>query len=273
MGGWNGSLQMNRVLLLLLGCLPAAALAASPGTPTLTPADRKWQPFGLADRAAVLGDLAEPFCPSVTLLRLRPETRLPPHSVPVDRTYLVLSGTIHVGFGKKWDDAGMKTLPPGSFWLVPANTSTFEWSEDEVVCQVTVARPAKDCPRPEEPVSLTPDQVAWRPLGTGERAVLAGDPDQPACPSVVRYRFPAGEPSLAPADATGRGSHWTVLSGALLRETGAPGDAAAVSRDLPPGTVFVPPEGQFPKAGVETVVEREFPGTGPPICVWRSLHR
>ena len=102
--------------------------------------------------------------------------------------------------------------------------------------------------------------------------MLTGDTDQPACPSVVRYRFPAGIPSLAPADAKARGAHWTVLSGALLREAGAPADAAA-SSDLPPGTVFVPPEGQFPKASTETVVQREFPGTGPGICVWLSLHR
>jgi hypothetical protein len=263
---------LKRQLLVLLGCLPAVfTLAASPGGATITPADRKWEPFGLADRAVVLGDLSDTACPSVTLLRLYPETRLPPHSVPVDRTYLVLSGTIHVGFGKKWDEAGLKTLPPGSFWLVPANTSTFEWSEDEVVCQVTVSRPARECPRPGTPVVFTPDQVPWKRTATGERAVLTGEPDWPACPGVVRYRIPAGAPSLAPSDAIAGGAHWTVLSGDLLREAVDPGNAA--SRDLPAGTVFVPSEGKFPKAGVETVVQREFLGTGPRACKWRAISR
>ena len=262
---------MKRLLLVLLACLPAAG-AASPGSRTVTPADRKWEQFGLAERAVVLGDLTDPGCPSVTLLRLRPDTRLPPHSVPVDRTYLVLSGTIHVGIGKKWDDARLKTLPPGSFLLLPANTSSYEWSEDEVVCQVTVSRPARECPRPEAPVALTPDEMPWRPFGSGERAVLAGDPGLAACPSVVRYRFQGGLPAIAPAETPTGGAHWTVLSGSLLREASEAGDAVT-TRDLPAGTVFVPPEGRPPKAGAETVVQREFPGTGPRLCKFRSFSR
>ena len=128
-------------------------------------------------------DLADADCPAVTLLRLHPNTRLPPHSAPVDRAYVVLSGTVHVGIGKKWDGAKLRTLPAGSFWLVPANTTTFEWNEDEVVCQVTVPRPAKASPHPEEPVLLAPDKIQWRTTGSGERAVLTGDQAPSGCPS------------------------------------------------------------------------------------------
>ena len=145
--GPDGLGRMERILLALVVLLSAAPASALPaGSTTLTPSDRKWEPFGLANRVAVRGDLADPDCPSVTLLRLHANTRLPPHSAPVDRTYVVLSGTVHVGIGKKWDDAKLRTLPAGSFWLVPANTSTFEWNEDEVVCEVTVPRAARACP-------------------------------------------------------------------------------------------------------------------------------
>jgi hypothetical protein len=264
---------MKRILLAAVALFSAVEASALPAGPTtLTPSDRKWEPFGLADRIAVRGDLADAECPSVTLLRLHPGTRLPPHSAPVDRTYFVLSGTVHVGIGKKWDDAKLRTLPAGSFWLIPANTSTFEWNEDEVVCQVTVPRPAKDCPHPEEPAFLTPDKIQWRTMGSVERAVLAGDQGPSGCPSTVRYRFPPGVHAPVLVEAPSRGvAVGTVLSGALVRQSGHGGDAA-LPRELVAGTVFLIPEGRGEELSTpaETIVHREFPGSGPGICKWRE---
>ena len=264
---------MKRILLALVVLLSAAQASALPaGSTTLTPSDRKWEPFGLANRIAVRGDPTDTDCPSVTLLRLHADTRLPPHSAPVDRAYVVLSGTVHVGIGKKWDDTKLRTLPAGSFWLVPANTSTFEWNEDEVVCQVTVPRPAKDCPHPEEPVFFTPDKIRWSAIGSVERAVLAGDQAKPGCPSTVRYRFPPGVHAPVLLEAPSRGvAVGTVLSGALVRQSGHGGDAA-LPRELVAGTVFVIPEGRGEELSttVETIVHGEFPGSGPEICKWRE---
>jgi hypothetical protein len=63
----------------------------------------------------------------------------------------------------------------------------------------------------------------------------------------------------------------TVLSGALVRQSGN-GGAAAVPEELVAGTVFVIPEGRGEEAStaVETIVQREFPGIGPGICKWRE---
>jgi mannose-6-phosphate isomerase-like protein (cupin superfamily) len=271
--GPDGSGRMKRILLAVVALFSAVEASALPaGSTTLTPSNRRWEPYGSADRVAVRGDLADADCPSVTLLRLHPDTRLPPHSAPVDRTYFVLSGTVHVGIGKKWDDAKLRTLPAGSFWLVPANTSTFEWNEDEVVCQVTVPRPAKDCPHPEEPAFFTPDKIRWSAIGSVERAVLAGDQGKPGCPSSLRYRFPPGvhSPVLVESPSTGV-AVGTVLSGALIQRPDHAGDAA-VARELVAGTVFVIPEGrgQALSTAVETIVQREFPGSGPGICKWRE---
>jgi mannose-6-phosphate isomerase-like protein (cupin superfamily) len=264
---------MRRVLPLAVGWLAAAvAWAAPPATRTITPADRAWQPFGLVERIDLLGDLTEGRCPSSTLLRLRPDTRLPPHTAAQDRTYLVLSGTIHVGVGKEWDAAELRTLPPGSSWIVPAGTSTFEWSEDEVVCQVTATRPAADCPRPEEPAFFPPGELAWKPDGETERAVLSGDPGRPGCPWTVRHRLPAGTSASPPAAPPGGDRVVTVISGTLRA---APGPGGAAPTEFPAGTVQVSPGGvgPLPRSGADAVVESQFAGTGSPACRWRELHR
>lgn len=165
------------------------------------------------------------------------------HSAPVDRTYLILSGTVHVGVGKKWDDAKMQTLPAGSFWLVPANTSTFEWAEDQVVCQVTATRPARDCPR------------------------LAGRPGEPGCPWVDRIPFQAGGGSVPAAGAASGEVTSPVLSGALRRGGGSPGNGTAPAA-LPGGTVLTLAAGDDAvESGVaDTVAQREFAGAGPLAC-------
>jgi quercetin dioxygenase-like cupin family protein len=260
-------------LLAIAVLLPVVATADSPGV-TIRATDRAWEKFGLADRVTVLGDLVEPDCPSATLLRLRPDTRLPPHSAPVDRTYLLLSGTVRVGFGKKWDEARMRTLPAGSFWVVPANTSTFEWSEDEAVWQVVVTRSATSCPRPEEAMVYTPDQIAWRPAGSNERAVLAGEPGVPGCPYVERLRLPANGRSVVPPDSPPGEVLWTVLSGKLHLTTGG-AEMPGPSAELPAGSVtVVPPSRDIAEAGpTGTVAQRQFAGTGPRVCKWREPHR
>lgn len=264
---------MNPCILLVVGTLlPGVGAAASPGR-AIRASDRAWQRFGLAERVRVVGDLADPDCPSVTLLRLRPETRLPPHSAPVDRTYLLLSGTIHLGIGKKWNDARMRTLPAGSFWVVPADTSTFEWSEDEAVCQVVATRPARDCPRPAEAMVYTPDQIAWRPSGWTERAVLAGDPSMSSCPYVERFRLPLDAPTVPPLAPPPGEVVWTVLSGSLRRATSA--ERAEPPAELPAGTVAVLPASAevAGAASTGTVTQRQFTGTWPRGCAWRELHR
>jgi mannose-6-phosphate isomerase-like protein (cupin superfamily) len=267
---------MKRVLLAVVALFSAVEASALPaGITTITPSDRKWESYGLADRVAVRGDLGDADCPSVTLLRLHPNTRLPPHSVPVDRTYFVLSGTAHVGIGKKWDDAKLRTLPAGSFWLIPANTSTFEWNEDEVVCEVTVPRPAKACPHPEESAFFTPEAIRWRTKGSVELAVLAGDQVHPGCPSTVRYRFAPGvHPPVLVESASPGVAVGTVLSGALVRQPGLASNAT-VPRELVAGTLFLIPEGRGEALTTtgETIIQRDFPGSGPGMCKWLEPRR
>jgi mannose-6-phosphate isomerase-like protein (cupin superfamily) len=260
-------------LVLLLAVLVPAAGAASPGLRAVTPETRAWESFGLADRIPVHGDVTDPLCPSVTLVRLRPGTRLPPHAAPVDRAYLVLSGTLRVGVGKSWDESRMKALPAGSFWLVPARTQTFEWAEDEVVCEVTASPPATDCPGLEDPVFVTPDRVDWKPSGGMERAVLAGSPDRPYCPWVERLRLPAGASVDGGGSAPAGVTAWAVLSGSL--RTGKEEGGGPARKELPAGTVVAVPAGQAGDftAGTASVAQREFLGTVSRPCAWRDARR
>jgi len=51
---------MRRILLAVVVLFSAVEASALPAGPTtLTPSDRKWEPYGLADRIAVRGDLAD----------------------------------------------------------------------------------------------------------------------------------------------------------------------------------------------------------------------
>jgi hypothetical protein len=265
-------LLTGRGVLLLAALLPSAA-AASPGLRAVTPETRDWQSFGLADRVPVHGDVTDPLCPSATLVRLRPGTRLPPHAAPVDRAYLVLSGTVHVGVGKKWDESRMRTLPAGSFWLVPARTETFEWAEDEVVAEVTAPRAGTDCPGVEDPVFVTPDRVDWKPSGSLERAVLAGSPDRPDCPWVERLRMPAGASVDGSGGAPAGELVWAILSGSLRAGQAQGGESGGA--ELPAGTVLTlpaVPAAAF-TAGSAAVAQRQFLGTAPRVCAWRELRR
>jgi quercetin dioxygenase-like cupin family protein len=265
---------MKQGILLVVAALLPVVGAAGSSSVTVRPTERAWEQFGLADRVPVLGDVTDPDCPSVTLVRLHKDVRLPLHSAPADRTYLLLSGTIHLGIGKRWDEARMRTLPAGSFWVVPANTITFEWAEDEVVVQVSAIRSRRDCPRVEDPVVITPDRIAWKPSGSVERAVLSGEPSMPGCPYVERFRLPTDALSaLPPAPPPGE-VVWTVLSGTLHRAMGS-AEQPVHSTELPAGTVTVVPatSGVAGAGQTGTVAQRQFAGTGPPVCKWREPHR
>jgi len=54
--------------------------------------------------------------------------RLEPHSHPDERHTTVLSGTIQVGFGERFDESRMVEIPAGAVLVVPARTPHFGWA-------------------------------------------------------------------------------------------------------------------------------------------------
>jgi pimeloyl-ACP methyl ester carboxylesterase/quercetin dioxygenase-like cupin family protein len=72
------------------------------------------------------------------MLRVPAHTQIAAHSHRDDRVATVISGTWHIGYGNKFDQAKLKALPPGSFYTEPPGRNHFaETGEDPVVVQIT----------------------------------------------------------------------------------------------------------------------------------------
>jgi pimeloyl-ACP methyl ester carboxylesterase len=72
------------------------------------------------------------------MLRVPAHTRIAAHSHRDDRVATVISGTWHIGYGDKFDEAKLRALPPGSFYTEPPSRNHFAETGDEaVVVQIT----------------------------------------------------------------------------------------------------------------------------------------
>ena len=72
------------------------------------------------------------------MLRVPAHTRIAAHSHRDDRVATVVSGTWHIGYGDRFDEAKLKALPPGSFYTEPPSRNHFAETGDEpVVVQIT----------------------------------------------------------------------------------------------------------------------------------------
>jgi uncharacterized RmlC-like cupin family protein len=97
---------------------------------------------GSMDMATLAGDMAKAGLYSARI-RIPGQLQIPPHVHPEDRVVNVLSGTLHFGFGDRFDPALMKALPPGSFFVEPAGTPHFAWAQtSDVILQVSGIGPS-----------------------------------------------------------------------------------------------------------------------------------
>jgi pimeloyl-ACP methyl ester carboxylesterase/uncharacterized RmlC-like cupin family protein len=67
------------------------------------------------------------------MLRVPAHTKIAAHSHRDDRVATVISGTWHFGYGNKFDEARLKSLPPGSFYTEPPGQPHFAETDDEAV--------------------------------------------------------------------------------------------------------------------------------------------
>jgi quercetin dioxygenase-like cupin family protein len=64
------------------------------------------------------------------------------HSHPDERQYTIISGTWYIGFGEKYNPAGMQALPPGSFYVERVNVPHFVATKDDgAVIQISGTGP------------------------------------------------------------------------------------------------------------------------------------
>jgi quercetin dioxygenase-like cupin family protein len=151
--------SMTIRMLKLAGalCLALATVVSSVHadalTPVLvTPAEMTWtaNPAGY-DLARIAGNETTPGLYALCA-RFPAGLKLQPHLHPDERIVIVVSGTVYVGFGERFDEARMKALPAGSIWTEPARQPHFAWTRDgEAVIHIIGKGPTGTTEVPAKP--------------------------------------------------------------------------------------------------------------------------
>lgn len=85
----------------------------------------------------VMGDPSKPGMYMI-LLEVAPNTKIAAHLHPDQRAATVLSGTWHFGYGNKFDQTKLKTLPVGSIYSEVAGQNHFAMTGNEpVIVEIT----------------------------------------------------------------------------------------------------------------------------------------
>jgi hypothetical protein len=117
--------------------LAKPAVAAGPAHVTVATKDLKWTPLFLGlETAVVAGDPAKAGAPFVMRVRATKAAAVPAHWHPMDENVTVLTGTIKIGMGEKYDAKGGQVLAAGTYTLVPKDMRHFAWHAAGSVIQI-----------------------------------------------------------------------------------------------------------------------------------------
>ncbi len=139
-------LRLAMFVSAMLAASAAVAENVTPGVVALTPDEMKWRSQGVLaapglEQANLVGDPAKPG-PYTIRIRFPQGYRIPPHTHPDAREVTILSGTYATGYGERFDPAGLKVLPAGSFYTEPANVPHYIEIKEDVVLQVSGTGPS-----------------------------------------------------------------------------------------------------------------------------------
>ena len=139
-------LRLAMFVSAMLAASAAVAENVTPGVVALTPDEMKWRSQGVLaapglEQLNLIGDPAKPG-PYTIRLRFPRGYRIPPHIHPDAREVTILSGTYATGYGERFDPAGLKVLPAGSFYTEPANVPHYTYIKQDVVLQVSGTGPS-----------------------------------------------------------------------------------------------------------------------------------
>lgn len=145
-------MQPKRVMKLVLVVLSLSTLVGvqaelkPKGGLVITPDEMAWKPSlrvrGL-ENVDFIGSGAGTKPGHYTYrVKFPPNFKMQAHAHPDERHYTILLGTWYVGFGKKYDPDKMRALPPGSFYVEPANVPHFVATKDDgAVIQISGTGP------------------------------------------------------------------------------------------------------------------------------------
>ena len=134
-----------KLFLAILATIPALLVLAqsdtSAASPTIVaPAEVQWAdgPPSLPAGAQMVILEGHPGKSGPFTIRLKMPAgyRIPPHTHTVAERITVISGTVHLGIGEKFDGRGGRELHAGSFAVVPPRVPHFAWSSAEAILQI-----------------------------------------------------------------------------------------------------------------------------------------
>jgi quercetin dioxygenase-like cupin family protein len=105
----------------------------------VTPGDLKWGDVPSLPKGAMAAEIEGPMdkaVPFTVRIKVPANYKIPPHSHPAVERVTVLSGTLNMGLGDKFDETKKTALSPGSVMLMQPNTNHFAWTETETVIQL-----------------------------------------------------------------------------------------------------------------------------------------
>jgi quercetin dioxygenase-like cupin family protein len=132
--------DMGRVLLIgasLIALTTGAALAET--AVIATPDTVQWKDapqFGPGAKMAVLAGDPDKSGPYVMRLKLPANSTVPAHTHSGTENVTVLSGNLDLGLGEKLDKSKGQELVAESYFLMPAHTPHFAWTNSETIVQV-----------------------------------------------------------------------------------------------------------------------------------------
>jgi hypothetical protein len=134
------------MLALLLGGAGVLAVSAARADETVTPKQLKWtQPPNLPKgvQVAIVQGKPNESGPYIYEVKYPANYKVAPHSHSDSRTYVVVSGTLYIGEGEKFDQASLKALPAGSVLTYTAGTKHFAASKQPVTFVVSGTGPSE----------------------------------------------------------------------------------------------------------------------------------
>lgn len=129
---------------LVLGFSPLLAIAADEHV-VASAESLKWGPVPPvfpkgAEVAVVAGDPGKQG-PFVIRFKAPAGYKVAAHTHPIDENVTVISGSLHVGMGEKFDEAKGTALRTGGFAKLPPGTAHYVWFTEPTVLQLHGAGP------------------------------------------------------------------------------------------------------------------------------------
>jgi hypothetical protein len=117
---------------------------AHEGHRVIKPDAIQWQDAKMLPAGAKLAVLeGDPKAKGFVTLRakLPANYRIPPHWHPAPERVTILSGTMHLATGDKFEEGKGDALTPGTYAVMPAEMRHYAWTEGEVEIQVSTIGP------------------------------------------------------------------------------------------------------------------------------------